>query len=688
MLNSTGMNTAPAAGGALPPKPPVKGGRAIRPFTAIKNYWPMGLLAFVLVLLVGLPAAWVKGTASWYTEGVIRVSARFAKNLEEDVELQFQSNSQYREFVQQQVRTINRYDIVFEALERLGDRRFVWQDQEESLRRATERLQGALSIRPVPDTYLITVGLQAGDPDGLAEVVNSVMEVFVEKAGPEEFYATNQRLDRLRDERTRLADSLNQTAQRRADIAQELGVTTFNEALLNPYDQLLLGAKEALESARRNTIVAEAELFAWNPDQNPEGRAALEAEAEKRVAQDPGLNSLKANLNLRRSQLLQKSSGLTEDHPGRKAAERELEEIEQELENRRAELLASISGDLFEEKQTRVMEAKRIQGELLKQVEEQSVKARHFADLYHEAIELGWESERVRSRLKSVENRIDFLSLEDTAPGFVRVVSEARVPEIPLQGGRKVLFLLVAAAACALAIVVPVAFDFFDPRIQATSDVEKVLGVPLLGYVPLRKGSREDESFDSKIRAAALALQRDYEGKGSRVIVVTSTEPNAGTSYLSSQLGKALGDLGSKVLVIGANPLSLKSEPVQSVSSLASFLSGSVPLQSAVKGSGEGPPDRIATGPVEPSKRLKFFQRLLSTLPLILLEYQVVLIDTAPLLKCPEAEVLLERADVSLIVVRAGSFSRQSIRETARKVDRTGCKAVGIILNRVVEGSF
>jgi hypothetical protein len=90
-----------------------------------------------------------------------------------------ESNSQYREFVQQQVKTINRFDIVFAALQKLGDKRFLWQNRKEPDRIAAERLQGTLEIKPVPDTYQITVGLEGKKSEGLAEVVNAVVESYL-----------------------------------------------------------------------------------------------------------------------------------------------------------------------------------------------------------------------------------------------------------------------------------------------------------------------------------------------------------------------------------------------------------------------------------------------------------------------------------------------------------------------------
>ena len=102
-------------------------GRSLNPIASLKSHKVLALGIALIFLGVGFPIAWLKGGHTYQATAVIHVSPRFMKNLEEDKELEFQSNSQYRQFVQHQVYTIGRYDIVLEALESLGDRRNLWQ---------------------------------------------------------------------------------------------------------------------------------------------------------------------------------------------------------------------------------------------------------------------------------------------------------------------------------------------------------------------------------------------------------------------------------------------------------------------------------------------------------------------------------------------------------------------------------
>ena len=191
---------------------------------------------------------------------LIHVSPRFLKNLEDDKELELQSNTQYRQFVQQQVRTINRYDIVHEALLNMGTVRTIWQKEEEPERRAVERLQGALQITPVPDTYLITIGLESKESSRLDRIVNAVVESYLKKVKETEIYASDVRVANLQEERLKLLAEIQTMSGQRMEFVQRLGVTIFNPHNPSPYDKLLTGSREALAAARRRRIEAEAQL--------------------------------------------------------------------------------------------------------------------------------------------------------------------------------------------------------------------------------------------------------------------------------------------------------------------------------------------------------------------------------------------------------------------------------------------
>jgi len=668
-------------------------GRRINPIASLKAHKLLALIVAAVVFAAGAPVVWVMGKASYYTEAVVRVSPRFVKNLTEDQELEFQSNSQYREFVQQQVNTINRYDIVFDGLKKLGERRGVYQAMGESDRRAAERLAKELVVRSVPDSYLITIGLDAAKPEGLAEVINSVVETYLERAKTEEFYASDKRIESIQEERKKLIQELEPKSFRRTLLAQEIGVTTFSESLLNPYDQLLIKNKEALEAARRRRIEAEAQLAALENRQQPGGKTAADAMAQEMAIKDIGLNSLKSNLYVRRSQLLSKLSGLASEHPGRRGIERELTEIDAEIARASDALATSFRSIFFDQRQADVYQSQRIEKELTAEVEAESSRAMWFASKYQEALALGVEIERARKRIATIDDRVDFLNLEARAPGFVRMVSAARSPESPSKGGKKKLLALVLLAAVALGLIAPMAVDYTDPRIHTPDELQKLLGFPPIGWILERKDEQTRLFAQDQLIRLATRLDREHRAQGSGLLVFTSNKTGEGTTSLVLDLAQALTRLGVRALAVEANtfkPDHRYHGEGQSLG-LVALLDGAASIEDVVTPGNDLFPDRLPVGSAKGRQPLATIGQLRQVFTELAQTYEMILLDAPPLSLSADAELLIGLSDATLLVVEADSGNKVEINRAARALERLSPRVVAAILNRVrvdAEGGY
>ena len=90
-----------------------------QPLLSLKRHYRISIVAGVVVVLLGLPVVWIKGQSSYMAEAIFQVSPTYMKNLESDKELELQSNSQYREYVNHLSKTVTRYDVLQRALNAL-----------------------------------------------------------------------------------------------------------------------------------------------------------------------------------------------------------------------------------------------------------------------------------------------------------------------------------------------------------------------------------------------------------------------------------------------------------------------------------------------------------------------------------------------------------------------------------------
>jgi polysaccharide biosynthesis transport protein len=658
----------------------------LKPLQSLKAHPRLALCVVVIVSIAGLPIAWNKGQAAYRSEATVYVAPRYVKNLAEDQELEFQSNSQYRQYVEQQTRTINRYDIVVEASKRLSSSEGLWQIEGETAAQAAKRLQMSLSIRTIPGTYLIAVGLEGENPIGLAQIVNTVVEVYLAKQKEEGVYASDARIENLMAERTRLVNEMAGKDSARLKLSNRLGVTAFNEGVTNPYDKLLIASQATFNAARHGRIEAEAQWNVFNRDsgdQVEQAEQALNAAVAVLIDGDKAYTSYKVSLDAQRSVLMAKIAQLGQAHPGRKSIQRQIRALEEERIRYAARLGRRYAETLTQERYTVFRQSLQIEGELRREVEEHSRKASWYAGYYNQGLHLNRETERVGSRLDAVEERIDFLMLESSAPGFVRLSSPAIDTDIPISGGRKKIFLMIVGLGVVLALAVPVAIDLFDPRIHAAVDLERLAGMPLLGWT-LEHGERGTKTFAAEQeRRLMVRLERDARLNGTCTVMFTGVKPGAGTSGMVLELARQLNASGVSALAVELNVF--KPDPRygdgQSRPGVAEVLAGTADLAQAICPASGDLPARIAvtagdTGLEGQHGLPALFERLRQ-------DYRLILIDAAPILLAADTELQVGLVDGTVVVVEAESVNRGEVRRALRVLEGLEPQAAGVVLNRV-----
>ncbi len=625
-------------------------GRNIEPIRSLRAHVLLALLTLVVVTAAGFPVAWKKGKRTYAAQAVVYVSPRFLKNMEDDKEFELQSNSQYREFVQQNVRTIDRYDIVEEAVGRLEKQGHPWQRSKESLDQAVNRLQSELKILPVPDTYQITVRLEGEQPDGLAEIVNTVVDVFLEKSKDEDFYGRDQRLASLEQEGRGLEADIASLGGRKDKIAQELAVSVFSESFSNPFDQLLVGSKEALASARQKRIVSEAQLDSLKHTALPELQTGLQAYAGEMARRDADITSLQSNLNFRRSELLAKLDGMLPNHPGRKEIEAELQHIDQVAQSKREDLESTYASILLAQRQAEAAADARAEREIQKQVELQAAQAVWYSHNYQTGINIRYEIERARNRLQAVENRIDFVEQEGRAPGFARLFSPARPPFEPVSGGRKKPMLILLFLAAALSFAAPVGLDYVDPRLLSPNEVEKALGFAPMGFThAIGRGN----DLNGRVQRLAVAIERDAERNASHSFVFVPVNAAAQVSETVAELADVLANLGHAVEVVGVD------QPQAQAAAAGAGRSMAAPF--SVPGYG-------VLGSVR--------NRLRETAQ----RGAIVLICAKPFSVDPETELLASAGDVVLLTLQCGHTKKSELQSAMRTLENIAPRAVAAVV--------
>jgi tyrosine-protein kinase len=241
--------------------------------------------------------------------------------------------------------------------------------------------------------------------------------------------------------------------------------------------------------------------------------------------------------------------------------------------------------------------------------------------------------------------------------------------------------------------------DSLDDTLASGEAVELVSGAPVLAAVPmvplLRKAngpvlipvtaptSQSAEAY----RSLRTSLQFARHDRGLRTVLVTSPGAGEGKTTVTVNLGAVFAQSGARVVLVpcdlrrpGFSQLLAPGEHAE----LCSVLAGEQPLDEAVAPV-PGLANLWALGArtvIENPTELLGSQRMRAVIAELSQRFDLVLIDSPPVLPVADAMILSSYADGVLLVVASGQTRRGELRRTTEKLAQAGAPAVGCVLNK------
>jgi polysaccharide biosynthesis transport protein len=259
--------------------------------------------------------------------------------------------------------------------------------------------------------------------------------------------------------------------------------------------------------------------------------------------------------------------------------------------------------------------------------------------------------------------------------------------------------------------------DSLDRRFRSPDDIRTELGLPVVGHIPTipvsaeqRKSSRKQEDeTDTAIspalrvyhhprgriaeayRAVRTALYFSTRGSEHKVIQVTSPNPGDGKTTLASNLAVSIANSGKRTLLIDADfrrPRVHKVFGLGDGVGLSEVMSGSVELTDAIQETSIEGLFILVCGrrPANPAELLTSskFQQLVEVLRE---KYDLVIIDTPPVLAVTDPLAVAPRVDGVLLVIRLGKSARSVAQKALEALDSIGGTVLGVVVNGVGGGS-
>jgi tyrosine-protein kinase Etk/Wzc len=209
-------------------------------------------------------------------------------------------------------------------------------------------------------------------------------------------------------------------------------------------------------------------------------------------------------------------------------------------------------------------------------------------------------------------------------------------------------------------------------------------------YTPTRALLTKTHPFDVSVeglRGLRATLQFGLVDTPNRIIAFTSPTPSDGKSFLSANLAALFAESGKRVLLIDADLR--RGRLAQYFGSspkggLTELLTGQVDFDIAARATGVSGLHFIAAGayPPNPSEILTS-SRFSDVLHRFSDEFDLVIVDTPPLLAVADSSIVANIAGATVLVIRAGAHTEREINASLKKLQRARARVIGGVLNAV-----
>jgi capsular exopolysaccharide synthesis family protein len=298
---------------------------------------------------------------------------------------------------------------------------------------------------------------------------------------------------------------------------------------------------------------------------------------------------------------------------------------------------------------------------------------------------------------------------EQGETGVVRIIDPASFPIQPSQSKTYRLALMALAMAGGIAFGAAFGIEFWRQPIETGSDVQKVTGLPVLGYVGVIARPNVGPKSRQRIQTSSLpihlpsstlpagihmdlyrAIRATIETERLKTpfstILVSSPGPNEGKSTTVLNLGHVFHEFGRRVLVVEADlrrPLLHRTLGLSCNPGLVDFLSGTATFEQVCRRVPSGItviPGQVAR---ENAAGLLASPRLKELLSLAGTQFDLILVDSAPILAVPDNLLLAAALDRVILVVRASKTSRRDLLSAQTTLRQANAHILGVILNQV-----
>jgi len=617
---------------------------------------------------------------------------------------------------------------------------------------STGEVRESTSLTNPEDTSVLEITATSGDPDKAAALANTVAQVFIEKTSEMRSADLDRAVEflseqlKLVDEKLRQSEEKLNTFREKEGIIAEADSSGYGKSSLM---SRLADLQEELSWARSEKELAQAQSDSVRD---------LMAEKKKQLAITEEIDFLSGSVTPQIEQLQSKIADwqlelaalqetFTDKHYKVVELKQRIEEAQQRLQSEIAGLVSERSVNPISEWQDLVNKAVQLYVQLKGYEHKEKLAVgkieafkKEHPDLLDKEVQLVRLEREARIREKTymllTDRYEEALLLKQVNAQEFSMVDDAIPPKHPVGPRKMRIIALGALLGLMLSVAVALFLEYMDDSVKHGEDVEKYMGLPVVGLIPRIKAARVPLSFPEattnlgqdllpnadlikvkrpkrKHRKHLEALQgrlvanvgsksptaESYRSlwaniqfasidKPVKTILVTSPGPREGKSLTAANLALTMAQSGVKVLVIDADLrrpavhrlFGYRRSPGLSelisgdLNNMGEFVRNTYADNLYILTCGNLPPNPVGILGSDKMKRIIGEAKD---------QFDVVLFDSPPLIAMADSSILANELDATLLVLEAGRTKRQVANQAKEMLQRLNSNIHGVILNNV-----
>ena len=561
---------------------------------------------------------------------------------------------------------------------------------------AALQLMSMVNVMPRKNTNLVDIEVKTEDPRMSQQVCQSVVDCYKEIREEKENAIINEAINK----RYEVLRSRQDELERKADVVRQyIRSGKYIQGMWNDYASshapVSAGAEEqTLQQLNNNKLQLEAEIAQMSvhigklqdlKDADLLGyvtRTGLLTAESYCSAKVRELNNRYTEEENNRSQML--LSGYGQRHPNVLRLDEQHKATQQQLYEELVGMRDSMA-DQIEVKKAELQDLDQRYSTAKEKLRDKTLEDQKVKNALQE-----YAAEK--ARYDKLENDYIADKMRLMAPRTsLEVYSQPGLATAPSSPNYRLNLIVGAVLGIILGMVVAFISNYFDTSIKSLEDAERMLGLPVLGVIPQDAGLLILQGGDSPDAEAYRILRTNIELKRevarATTIAVVSANAGEGKTTTLSNLAFVFAQAGYSTLMIDADlrrPRLARYAELESDKGLSTYLAQSAELKDVIFQTGHANLYMLPSGPVpvDPSGLIGS-NRMHQLLAEVSKRFDVVLVDSPPVLGVSDASLLVSRADATLLVLQPRKMPIKALQRSKALIQSAGGSIMGLVMNNV-----